>query len=140
MICDCGGGTVVSFPSPYPSFLVWCSSLIKDTAAYKIRSTHPFRVDEIRTGQCIFAGACLLDDGFMKLLKEKVETIISLQAFKALTDKDLYYITSDRWETLIRRRFGDNFPTQKIYLPFKWAASRQRRMPIGQGDDVTFTQ
>ncbi|KAI1044587.1 hypothetical protein LB505_010376 [Fusarium chuoi] len=120
MICDCGGGTV-------------------DTAAYKIRSTHPFRVDEIRTGQCIFAGACLLDDGFMKLLKEKVETIISLQAFKALTDKDLYYITSDRWETLIRRRFGDNFPTQKIYLPFKWAASRQRRMPIGQGDDVTFT-
>ncbi|KAG5784416.1 hypothetical protein H9Q73_001939 [Fusarium xylarioides] len=30
--------------------------------------------------------------------------------------------------------------TVKIYLPIKWAASRQRRMPIGQGDDVTFTQ
>ncbi|KAF5562597.1 hypothetical protein FPHYL_5581 [Fusarium phyllophilum] len=120
MICDCGGGTV-------------------DTAAYTISSIHPFRVKELRTGQCIFAGACLLDDGFMKLLKEKVEALISPRAFQALTKKDLHDITFMRWESFIKRRFEDGFPTQKIYLPIKWAASRQRRMPIGQGDDVTFT-
>ncbi|KAF5707090.1 hypothetical protein FMUND_11274 [Fusarium mundagurra] len=120
MICDCGGGTV-------------------DTAAYTISSIHPFRVEELRTGQCIFAGACLLNDGFMKLLKEKVEALISPRAFQALTRKDLHDITSMSWESFIKRRFEDDFPTQKIYLPIKWAASPQRRMPIGQGDDVTFT-
>ncbi|KAG5765505.1 hypothetical protein H9Q72_006437 [Fusarium xylarioides] len=52
---------------------------------------------------------------------------------------DLQDITFSRWESDIKRHFKDNFPTQKIYLPIKWAASRQRRMPIGQGDDVTFT-
>ncbi|KAF4949536.1 hypothetical protein FGADI_8834 [Fusarium gaditjirri] len=121
LICDCGGGTV-------------------DTVAYEIRSIHPFRLDEICKGQCIFAGGCLLDDGFTKLLKEKVESMISPRAFKALTDKELYDIASDKWEFNIKPRFGDDFPAQKIYLPIKWAASRQRRMPIGQGDDVTLTQ
>ncbi|KAF5567159.1 hypothetical protein FPANT_14102 [Fusarium pseudoanthophilum] len=120
MVCDCGGGTV-------------------DNAAYTITSIHPFRVEELLTGQCIFAGACLLDDGFMGLLKEKVEALISPQAFQALTKKDLHYVTSRIWESFIKRRFQEDFPTQKIYLPIKWAASRQRRMPIGQGDDVTFT-
>ncbi|KAF5644524.1 hypothetical protein F52700_2525 [Fusarium sp. NRRL 52700] len=85
LVCDCGGGTV-------------CSSLLKDTVAYGISSTHPFRVEEILPGQCIFAGACLLDDGFMKLLKEKVETIISPRAFQALTKSELYDITCDRWD------------------------------------------
>ncbi|RBR13096.1 hypothetical protein FVER53590_26498 [Fusarium verticillioides] len=120
LICDCGGGTV-------------------DTAAYEISSIHPFCVEEIRPGQCIFAGACLLDDGFMKLLKEKVETMISPRAFQALTKNELYDITSNRWEFDIKGRFRDNFPTQHIYLPIKWASSRQRRMRVGEGDEVTFT-
>ncbi|KAF5632565.1 uncharacterized protein FTJAE_7448 [Fusarium tjaetaba] len=120
LICDCGGGTV-------------------DTVAYEITSIHPFRVKEIRPGQCIFAGACLLDDGFMELLKEKVETMISPRAFQALTKNQLYEITSNRWEFDIKGRFGDNFPTQHIYLPIKWASSRQRRMRVGEGEEVTFT-
>ncbi|KAF4501483.1 hypothetical protein FAGAP_2318 [Fusarium agapanthi] len=125
LICDCGGGTV-------------CSPLLKDTVAYGISSIHPFCVEEIRPGQCIFAGACLLDDGFMKLLKEKVETMISPRVFKALTENDLHHITNT-WEFDIKGRFRDNFPTQRIYLPIKWASSRQRRMPVGQGEDVAFT-
>ncbi|KAF5581520.1 hypothetical protein FPCIR_10090 [Fusarium pseudocircinatum] len=120
LICDCGGGTV-------------------DTAAYEISSVYPFSIKEIHAGKCIFAGACLLDDGFMKLLKEKVKTLISPRAFKDLTDKDLYELTSDRWEPGIKRCFDDDFPTQHIYLPIKWAASRQRKMPIGGGKAVTFT-
>ncbi|PNP79568.1 hypothetical protein FNYG_07184 [Fusarium nygamai] len=119
LVCDCGGGTV-------------------DTAAYEICTTHPFSVKEIRSGQCIFAGACLIDDEFMRVLKNKIETIISPRVFETLTDKELQEITNV-WEYEIKGNFRDNYPTQQIYLPIKWASSRQKRMRVGQGKEVTFT-
>ncbi|KAF5243151.1 hypothetical protein FANTH_8343 [Fusarium anthophilum] len=125
LVCDCGGGTV-------------CSSLLKDTVAYGISSIRPFCVEEIRPAQCIFAGACLIDDEFMRVLKNKIETMISPRVFEALTAKDLYDITN-RWELGIKVEFRDNYPTQRICLPIKWASSRMRRMRVGQGDEVTFT-
>lgn len=91
-------------------------------------------------GQCILAGACILDDAFMQLLKDKVETMTSPRAFQALTEKDLHGIVYNHWELDIKGCFDDNFPTKHIYLPIKWAASRYKRMPVGQGDDITFTQ
>ncbi|EWY87370.1 hypothetical protein FOYG_11578 [Fusarium oxysporum NRRL 32931] len=120
IVCDCGGGTV-------------------DTGAYEICSVRPFRVKEVLPGQCILAGACILDDAFMQLLKDKVETMTSPRAFQALTEKDLHGIVYNHWELDIKGCFDDNFPTKHIYLPIKWAASRYKRMPVGQGDDITFT-
>ncbi|EGU74546.1 hypothetical protein FOXB_14991 [Fusarium oxysporum f. sp. conglutinans Fo5176] len=119
IVCDCGGGTV-------------------DTGAYEICSVRPFRVKEVLPGQCILAGACILDDAFMQLLKDKVETMTSPRAFQALTEKDLHGIVYNHWELDIKGCFNDNFPTKHIYLPIKWAASRHKRMPVGQGDDITF--
>ncbi|KAJ4045496.1 hypothetical protein NW756_012186 [Fusarium oxysporum] len=120
IVCDCGGGTV-------------------DTDAYEICSVRRFRVKEVLPGQCILAGACILDDAFMQLLKDKVETMTSPRAFQALTEKDLHGIVYNHWELDIKGCFNDNFPTKHIYLPIKWAASRHKRMPVGQGDDITFT-
>ncbi|KAH7220637.1 hypothetical protein BKA60DRAFT_646516 [Fusarium oxysporum] len=120
IVCDCGGGTI-------------------DTDAYEICSVHPFRVKEVLPGQCILVGACILDDAFMQLLKDKVETMNSPRAFQALTEKDLHGIVYNHWELDIKGCFNDNFPTKHIYLPIKWAASRHKRMPVGQGDDITFT-
>ncbi|KAK2692716.1 hypothetical protein QWA68_007355 [Fusarium oxysporum] len=120
IVCDCGGGSI-------------------DTGAYEICSVHPFRVKEVLPGQCILAGACILDDAFMQLLKDKVETMNSPRAFQALTEKDLHGIVYNHWELDIKGCFNDNFPTKHIYLPIKWAASRHKRMPVGQGDDITFT-
>ncbi|ENH70400.1 hypothetical protein FOC1_g10012325 [Fusarium oxysporum f. sp. cubense race 1] len=120
IVCDCGGGTV-------------------DTGAYEICSVRPFRVKEVLPGQCILAGACILDDAFMQLLKDKVETMTSPRAFQALTEKDLHGIVYNHWELDIKGCFNDNFQTKHIYLPIKWAASRHKRMPVGQGDDITLT-
>ncbi|KAL5613193.1 hypothetical protein FOVSG1_002256 [Fusarium oxysporum f. sp. vasinfectum] len=120
IVCDCGGGTV-------------------DTGAYEICSVRPFRVKEVLPGQCILAGACILDDAFMQLLKDKVETMTSPRAFQALTEKDLHGIVYNHWELDIKGCLNGNFPTKHIYLPIKWAASRHKRMPVGQGDDITFT-
>ncbi|EXK95574.1 hypothetical protein FOQG_04130 [Fusarium oxysporum f. sp. raphani 54005] len=120
IVCDCGGGTV-------------------DTGAYEVCSVRPFHVKEVLPGQCILAGACILDDAFMQLLKDKVETMTSPRAFQALTEKDLHGIVYNHWELDIKGCFNDNFPTKHIYLPIKWAASRHKRMPVGQGDDITFT-
>ncbi|EMT69862.1 hypothetical protein FOC4_g10008299 [Fusarium odoratissimum] len=63
----------------------------------------------------------------------------SPRAFQALTEKDLHGIVYNHWELDIKGCFNDNFPTKHIYLPIKWAASRHKRMPVGQGDDITFT-
>ncbi|KAG7410481.1 hypothetical protein Forpe1208_v009856 [Fusarium oxysporum f. sp. rapae] len=120
IVCDCGGGTV-------------------DTAVYEICTVHPFRVKEVLPGQCILAGGCLLDDAFMQLLKDKVEMMTSHRAFQALKNSDFHRIVYNHWDLDMKVYFSDNYPTKHIDLPNKWAASRQKRMPVGQGDDITFT-
>ncbi|KAF5690109.1 hypothetical protein FCIRC_1021 [Fusarium circinatum] len=120
IVCDCGGGTT-------------------DTVAYEILSVHPFRVREVSPGQSILADHCILDDGFMKLLKEKIAQVISPRVFQTLKEEDYANLVYLHWDTYIKKFFGDDFPTQRIQLPFRWAGRRQRRMPARQGDEVTFT-
>ncbi|KAF5558409.1 hypothetical protein FMEXI_383 [Fusarium mexicanum] len=117
IVCDCGGGTT-------------------DTVAYEIFSVHPFRVREVSPGQRILADHCILDDGFMKLLKEKIAQVISPRVFQTLKEEDYANIAYHHWDTCIKKFFGDGFPTRRIQLPFRWAGRRQRRMPVGE---VTFT-
>lgn len=128
------------FSSPYLSFIVWCSSHFKDTATYEISTVQPFRIKEVLPGQRILAGACILDDGLMKLLKEKVAQVTSPKVFHNLKDEDFDYIVYNHWDTDIKMSFGDNFPTKRIPLPFHWVGTQQRRKPIGQSVHIEFNQ
>ncbi|VTT83042.1 unnamed protein product [Fusarium fujikuroi] len=119
IVCDCGGGTT-------------------DTAAYEISTIQPFRVKEVLPGQRILAGACILDDGLMKLLKEKVAQVTSPKVFHNLKDEDFAYTVYNHWDTDIKMSFGDNFPTKRIPLPFHWVGTQQRRKPVGQSVHIEF--
>jgi hypothetical protein len=76
----------------------------------------------------------------MQLLKDKVEKMTSPRAFQALTESDFHRIVYNHWELDMKVYFSDSYPTKHIDLPTKWAASRQKRMPVGQEVDITFTQ
>ncbi|KAF9768511.1 hypothetical protein IL306_014188 [Fusarium sp. DS 682] len=121
IVCDCGGGTV-------------------DSVAYIISSVNPFRVKEVMPGESIFAGGCLLDDGFMELLKSKTQDSTSSQAFRALTERNFKDFADDHWEVPIKKDFSVDFNTKQIPLPLAWAGSQARRRRVGQGVDLTFTK
>ncbi|KAF5670818.1 hypothetical protein FDENT_11139 [Fusarium denticulatum] len=119
IVCDCGGGTT-------------------DTAVYEIRSVHPLRVKEVLKGRRIFAGACIMDDGFMKLLKERIAQVISPRVFQTLKDEDFAEIAYTHWDNDVKKSFSNNFQTKRIELPFHWVGSQHRRMPVGQSVHVEF--
>jgi hypothetical protein len=97
-------------------------------------------VEEALQGRRIFAGACILDDCFMKLLKEKIAQVVSPRVFQTLKDEDFARIAYTHWNNDVKISFSNNFETKRIELPFHWVGSQHRRMPVGQSVHVEFNQ
>ncbi|KAG5800267.1 hypothetical protein H9Q69_000704 [Fusarium xylarioides] len=85
IICDCGGGTT-------------------DLISFQVRSMEPLAVREISPSKCIYAGAALLDDGFMKLLGAKTRAERSKNVVKDLTDKNYDKFADDIWHNNMKKK------------------------------------
>ncbi|KAF4493470.1 hypothetical protein FAGAP_10426 [Fusarium agapanthi] len=101
IICDCGGGTT-------------------DLVSYQVRSMRPLAVDETSPSKCIYAGAALLDDGFMKLLRAKTGAECPKQAVKDLKDKDYDKFADRIWHSKMKKRHAVDMGGQVFDLPLKF--------------------
>ncbi|KAF5707113.1 hypothetical protein FMUND_11297 [Fusarium mundagurra] len=101
IICDCGGGTT-------------------DLISFQVRSMEPLAVREISPSKCIYAGAALLDDGFMKLLRAKTQAERPRNAVKDLTDKNYDKFANDIWHNDMKKNHCVNIEGQTFDLPLKF--------------------
>ncbi|KAF5562621.1 hypothetical protein FPHYL_5605 [Fusarium phyllophilum] len=101
IICDCGGGTT-------------------DLISFQVRSMEPLAVREISPSKCIYAGAALLDDGFMKLLRAKTRAERSKNVVKDLTDKNYDKFADDIWHNNMKKKHSVNMEGQIFDLPLKF--------------------
>ncbi|PNP79594.1 hypothetical protein FNYG_07210 [Fusarium nygamai] len=101
IICDCGGGTT-------------------DLISFQVRSMEPLAVREISPSKCIYAGAALLDDGFMKLLRAKTQAERPKNAFKDLTDKDYNKFADQVWHNEMKIEHSVDKEGQTFDLPLKF--------------------
>ncbi|KAM0305279.1 hypothetical protein ACHAPM_001657 [Fusarium culmorum] len=94
VVCDAGGGTV-------------------DLISYVFESTDPFVVKECVKGDGDLCGGVFLDEGFMKLVKQKTPTV-SWASVSRLEEKKFL---NDEWEHGIKPQFQNQKRTWPIYLP-----------------------
>ncbi|QPC75339.1 hypothetical protein HYE68_006091 [Fusarium pseudograminearum] len=94
VVCDAGGGTV-------------------DLISYVFESTDPFVVKECVKGDGDLCGGVFLDEGFMKLVKEKTP-IVSWSSASKLEEKKFL---NDEWEHGIKPQFENQMRTWPVYLP-----------------------
>ncbi|KAF4949559.1 hypothetical protein FGADI_8857 [Fusarium gaditjirri] len=136
IICDCGGGTTVGFNLP-TSISVHDAHLLKDSIAYKVTSTQPLTVEEISPGKCIFAGAVLVDEAFLQLVKDKTKTALPRRTFNTLTDSDFQDFVDEIWEQRIKVRHSIGAPRRDFSLPHKFLGSRANRAKMSFSvDDI----
>ncbi|KAF5227885.1 hypothetical protein FAUST_11470 [Fusarium austroamericanum] len=94
VVCDAGGGTV-------------------DLISYVFESIDPFVVKECVKGDGDLCGGVFLDEGFMKLVKQKTPTI-SWSSVSRLEEKKFL---NDEWEHGIKPQFENQERTWPVYLP-----------------------
>ncbi|KAG7411521.1 hypothetical protein Forpe1208_v009879 [Fusarium oxysporum f. sp. rapae] len=98
IICDCGGGTT-------------------DLISYQVLSMRPLAVREISPSKSIYAGAALLDDGFMELLKARTKAERPRPTFKLLTDEDFNKFADSIWHNDMKRNHSVDMEGQIVDLP-----------------------
>lgn len=117
------------------------TSSLKDLISYIVETVNPFVVKECVKGDgrpsltyptklalvltmlgCL-SGGVLLDEEFIKLIKEKVTKI----AWESVSKKELRKFLNDEWEYAIKPQFGGQPRTWSVDLPQSCAAPKSSR-------------
>ncbi|KAM0564414.1 hypothetical protein ACHAPJ_000627 [Fusarium lateritium] len=119
VVCDAGGGTVVSPPSDNHLHF---THPMKDLISYIFESTEPFVVKECVKGDGDLCGGVFLDEAFLKLVKRKSPQ----GTWGSVSKADEKKFLNDDWEHTIKPRFDNQQRTERVELPDHSSSSSSR--------------
>lgn len=89
-----------------------------------MQSINPLKVKGIVPNKCIYAGAALLDDGFMELLRAKTLAERPYTARKNIKDKDYNRFAHRIWHGNLKENHSVDMEDQIFDLPLMFIGNQ----------------